>query len=114
MWSQVYDPFGSMALSTAAAAIPVVVLLASIGIFEVRAHIAALLGLLAALAVAILGYGMPPAMAGLAALYGAGFGLLPIGWIILNVIFLYQLTSEKGDFAILQRSIAAVSDDKRL
>jgi lactate permease len=114
MWSQVYDPFGNMALSTTIAALPVVVLLASIGIFELRAHVAALLGLLTALTVAILAYGMPPAMAGLAAAYGAAYGLLPIGWIILNVIFLYQLTSEKGDFAILQRSIASVSDDRRL
>src|SRR5688572_1627417 len=114
MWSQVYDPFGNMALSTTIAALPVVVLLASIGIFELRAHVAALLGLFTALAVAILAHGMPPAMAGLAALYGAAYGLLPIGWIILNVIFLYQLTSEKGDFAILQRSIASVSDDRRL
>jgi lactate permease len=57
---------------------------------------------------------MPPQMAALAAAYGAAFGLLPIGWIILNVIFLYQLTSEKGEFAILQRSISAISDDRRL
>ncbi len=114
MWSQIYDPFGNMALSTAVAALPVVVLLASIGIFNIRAHIAAGLGLLAALTVAIFAYGMPPAMAGLAAAYGAAFGMLPIGWIILNVIFLYNLTSAKGDFAILQRSIATISDDKRL
>lgn len=114
MWSQVYDPFGSLALSAAVAAIPVVVLLGSIAVFEIRAHIAAMLGLVAALSVAILAYGMPPQMAGMAAVYGAGFGLLPIGWIILNVIFLYQLTSEKGEFEVLQRSISAISDDRRL
>jgi lactate permease len=114
MWSQVYDPLGDMALSTAVAAVPVVVLLGAIGLFEVRAHIAAFLGLVAALAVAIFAYGMPAQMAGLAAAYGAAFGLLPIGWIILNVIFLYQLTSEKGEFAVLQRSISAISDDRRL
>ena len=114
MWSQVYDPFGSMILSTAVAALPVIVLLGGIGILELRAHVAALLGLAAALAVAILAYGMPVKMAGLAAAYGAAFGLLPIGWIILNVIFLYQLTSEKGDFEILRRSISAISDDRRL
>ena len=114
MWSQVYDPFGNTALSTAVAALPVAVLLLGIGVFELRAHIAALLGLAAALAVAVVAYGMPPEMAALAAAYGAAFGLLPIGWIILNVIFLYQLTSQKGDFAVLQRSIASVSDDKRL
>jgi lactate permease len=114
MWSQVYDPFGSMLLSTAVAALPVVVLLGGIGIFELRAHIAAIVGLGAALAVAILAYGMPANMAGLAALYGGAFGLLPIGWIILNVIFLYQLTSEKGEFEVLRRSIGAISDDRRL
>ena len=114
MWPQIYDPFGNMFLSTAVAAIPVVVLLGGIGLFELRAHVAALLGLLAALAVAVLAYGMPVKMAGLAALYGSAFGLLPIGWIILNVIFLYQLTTEKGDFEVLRRSIGAVSDDRRL
>jgi lactate permease len=114
MWSQIYDPFGNALLSTLVAALPVVVLLGGIGIFELRAHVAAILGLLAALAVAILGYGMPAPMAALAAAYGAAFGLLPIGWIILNVIFLYQLTSEKGEFAVLQRSIGAISDDRRL
>jgi lactate permease len=114
MWSQIYDPFGNMLLSTIVAALPVFVLLASIGLFEIRAHISAVLGLATALIVAIFAYGMPVSMAGLAAAYGAAFGLLPIGWIILNVIFLYQLTSEKGEFAILQRSIASISDDRRL
>ena len=114
MWSQVYDPFGSMLLSTVVASLPVVVLLGGIGILELRAHVAALVGLAAALAVAILAYGMPAKMAVLAALYGGAFGLLPIGWIILNVIFLYQLTSEKGEFEVLRRSIGAISDDRRL
>src|SRR5689334_7316456 len=114
MWPQTYDPCGNMLASTAVAALPVVVLLGGIAILEIRAHLAAALGLVAALLVAIFAYGMPPHMAGLAAAYGAAFGLLPIGWIILNVIFLYQLTSEKGEFAILQRSISTISDDRRL
>ena len=114
MWSQVYDPFGNMFLSAFVAAIPVFVLLGAIGIFEIRAHIAAALGLLAALLVAIVGYGMPAQTAGMAAIYGAAFGLLPIGWIILNVIFLYQLAHEIGAFAVLQRSIGSISNDKRM
>lgn len=114
MWSQVYDPFGSMYVSAAVAAIPIFVLLGAIGIFEVRAHIAAALGLVAALTVAIAVYGMPVQIAAMAAIYGAAFGLLPIGWIILNVLFLYQLAHEKGEFAVLQRSIGAISNDRRL
>ena len=114
MWAQVYDPFGNMFLSTLAAALPVVVLLGAIGIFEVRAHVAALLGLATALLVAIAGFGMPADMAARAAGYGAAFGLLPIGWIILNIMFLYNLTNEKGEFSILQRSISSISNDRRL
>ena len=112
IWSQVYDPFGSMLLSTLAAAIPVIVLLGAIGIFEIRAHIAAMLGLLSALAVAIVGFGMPAGMAGMTAVFGAGYGLMPIGWIILNVIFLYQLTNEKGEFDVLGAPIRNISDDR--
>ena len=114
MWSQVYDPFGNAWASTVAAAIPVVVLLGAIAILEIKAHWAAILGLAAALAIAILGFGMPAKMAGMAAAYGAAFGLLPIGWLVLNIIFLYQLTNEKGEFEVLQRSISTISDDRRL
>src|SRR3712207_9405307 len=79
-----------------------------------KAHYAALLGLASALVVAILAFGMPTSMAAMSAVYGAAFGLFPIGWIILNVIFLYQLTNEKGEFDVLQRSIRGISDDRRL
>jgi lactate permease len=113
-WSQVYDPTGSLLLSTILAALPVIVLLGAIGIFEMKAHLAALLGLVSALLIAILVFGMPTGMAVMSAVYGAGFGLWPIGWIILNIIFLYQLTHEKGEFDILQRSIRNISDDRRL
>jgi len=114
MWSQVYDPFGNMFLSAAVAAIPVFVLLGSIALFEIKAHYAAILGLIAALCVATLGFGMPAEMAAKAAGLGAAFGLMPIGWIILNVIFLYNLTNEKGDFERLQVSIRNISDDRRI
>ena len=57
---------------------------------------------------------MPAGLAGMSAVYGAGFGLMPIGWIILNVIFLYQLTNEKGEFDVLRHSIRGISDDRRM
>jgi lactate permease len=114
MWSQVYNPLHSIVLSALLAAIPVVVLLGALGIFHLRAHIAALLGLAASLTISVLEFGMPVQMSVMSALYGAAYGLLPIGWIILNVIFLYQLTLEKGHFKVLQNSIANVTEDRRL
>lgn len=114
MWNQVYDPFNNPWLSTLAAALPVVVMLMSLAFFHVRAHYAALMGLLSALIVAIFLYAMPPQTAVAAAFLGAANGLLPIGWIVLNVIFLYQLTERKGYFKILQGSITTVTTDRRL
>ena len=114
MWSQVYDPFNNVLLSTLAAAIPVVVMLAALAFFHIKAHIAALMGLISALVVAVWGFTMPADAAVASALYGACYGLFPIGWIILNVIFLYQLTDRKGQFKVLRESIAGISGDRRL
>ena len=114
MWQQVYNPMGSMALSTLLAAIPVVVMLVGLGFLHMKAHIAALAGLVAALAIAVFAFGMPAEMAGKAAWLGALTGLLPIGWIVLNIIFLHQLTERNGSFKILQDSIAGVTADRRL
>lgn len=114
IWNQVYDPFGSLALSTLFAAIPVVVMLVGLGFLHMKAHIAALAGLVSALVIAVAVFGMPAQKAGLAAGYGALFGLMPIGWIVLNIIFLHRLTEENGSFAVLQRSIAGITDDRRL
>jgi lactate permease len=114
VWSQVYDPLNNAWLSTMVAALPVIVLLGALGIFRVKAHVAALLGLVVSLASAILIFGMPASMAAKTALLGAAFGLLPIGWIILNIIFLYRLTERVGLFKVLQDSISGITDDRRL
>ncbi|MFN8579956.1 MAG: L-lactate permease [Gemmatimonadaceae bacterium] len=113
-WSQRYDPLANAFLSTAAAALPLVVLLGLLAWHRVRAHYAALLGMLAALVVAVSVIGMPVGMAWRAAAFGAAYGLFPIGWIVLNVIFMYRLTQEKGAFERLQASIARVTRDRRL
>jgi lactate permease len=114
MWSQVYNPLQNIVLSALLAAVPVVVLLGALGFLHLKAHVAALLGLAASIAIAVFEFGMPVQMSLMAALYGAAYGLLPIGWIILNVIFLYQLTLQKGHFKVLQNSIANVTEDRRL
>ena len=113
-WEQVYDPLGHEGFSTLLAALPVVVLLGALGFFRVRAHVAALLSLGVALLVALGPFGMP-ASAGLAAAgYGAAYGLFPIGWIVLNLIFLYDLSVARGHFAVLRTSLAQLSPDPRI
>ena len=113
-WQQIYDPLGNPVLSTLVASIPIVVLLGSIAIIGIRIHYAALLGLAVALAIALFTYRMPWDAATATTLYGAAYGLFPIGWIILNLIFLYQLTVKKGLFEVLRGSLATLAPDSRI
>jgi len=113
-WIQVYDPLASAWLSTAAAAFPIVLLLAALGLLEWRAHYAALAGLIAALTISTAIYGMPVPTALATTLYGAAYGFLPIGWIILNAVFLYNLTVHTGQFDIVKGSVGRLSNDRRI
>jgi lactate permease len=113
-WSQVYAPLGSIGASALVAAIPVVVLMALLAFWHVRAHLAAGVSLLAAGLISVLVYGMPAKLALAAAGYGAAFGLLPIGWLVVNAIFIYQLSVETGQFVVLQQQIAGISRDRRI
>ncbi len=114
VWQQIYDPFHNMIISTTLAAVPVVVMLVSLGFLHIKAHVAAALGLVSALVIAVFAYGMPAEMAGKAAFLGGLTGLLPIGWIVLNIIFLQQLSEQSGSFKILQDSLSGITEDRRL
>jgi lactate permease len=113
-WHQTYDPLGNWIFSTLAATLPIFVLLGTLAFLKIKAHWAALLGLGTALAVSIAVFGMPAGKAFVVSMFGAAYGLFPIGWIILNVIFLYNLVCDKGYFAILRDSLTGVTRDRRL
>ncbi len=114
-WTQVYAPIGgSVLLSALVASLPVVVLLGLLAFAHVRAHWAALAGLATCMLVALLVYGMPLRLALWTALYGAAFGLFPIGWIVLNAIFLYDVTVRSGKFEIVKSTIAGLAADRRI
>ncbi len=114
MWSQIYNPFNSMVLSTIAAAIPVVTLLILIASGKVKAHLAAIIALIIAILVSVVVFTMPAGLAIRAAVLGVVTGMFPIGWIVLNVIFLYRLTVATGRFKILEQAIGGVTPDRRL
>jgi lactate permease len=114
MWNQVYNPLNNTALSTLAAAIPVVTLLVLIASGKVKAHIAAIVAVVLTNLIAIFIFTMPPGMSIRASLLGIVSGFFPIGWIVLNVIFLYQLTVATGQFELLKRAVGGVTEDRRL
>jgi lactate permease len=114
MWNQVYNPLSNTALSTIAAAIPVVTLLVLIASGKVKAHIAAIIAVILTNLIAILIFTMPAGMSIRASVLGIVAGFFPIGWIVLNVIFLYQLTVATGQFELLKRAVGGVTEDRRL
>jgi lactate permease len=114
MWNQVYNPFENATLSTIAAAIPVVTLLVLIASGKVKAHLAAIVALIVANLIAIFIFTMPANMAVRASLLGVVSGFFPIGWIVLNVIYLYRITVATGRFELLQRAVGGVTEDRRL
>jgi lactate permease len=113
-WPQNYDPTGHWWLSATAAALPIVVLLGSVAGLRMKAHSAALWGLATGVVIAVGVFHMPGKTAAMAIIYGAAYGLFPSSWIILNVIFMYQLTTEAGQFKTLQESLTSITQDRRL
>ncbi|HEX4803644.1 MAG TPA: L-lactate permease, partial [Myxococcaceae bacterium] len=113
-WVQTYTPLGNLYLSALVAALPVIVLLGALAFFHVKAHWAALLGLGTALLIAIELYGMPGSMAMATVANGAAYGLFPIGWIVLNAIFVYDVTVKTGKFEVVKDTIAGLASDRRI
>ena len=115
MWQQTYTPIAnSLALSALVAAVPIFVLLFMIGIRRKPAWIASLSGLAATVILAAVVYGMPAGMLFSSVLFGAAFGLFPIGWVVFSAILLYRVMQESGKFNTLKDSIGHLTDDGRL
>lgn len=112
-WVQNYDPLHSALWSPLVASLPIL-LLSGLLLAGVSAPRAAIVGLLTALGVATLAFKMPLSPALAAAGYGACFGLMPIGWIVLSAVFLYNLTVRSGQFEVIRHSVAAISPDRRI
>src|SRR5204862_388652 len=114
-YRQVYDPLGnSLGLSSIVAALPLVTLFVLLGVVRMRAWLASIIGLAVALIVAVAAYSMPVGDAVNSGLLGAAFGFFPIMWIVINAIWVYNLTVETGHFDVLRRSFASISDDQRI
>jgi lactate permease len=115
MYRQVLDPVAdSLGWSSLFAALPLAALFVLLGVLRMRAWVAALLSLLVAIVVAVVVYPMPLGQSLLAASEGAVFGFFPILWIVINAIWIYNMTVETGHFDVLRRSFATVSDDQRI
>ena len=114
-YRQVYDPLGnSLGLSSIVAALPLLTLFVLLGVLRMRAWLASIIGLAVALIVAVAAYSMPAGDAVNSGLLGAAFGFFPIMWIVINAIWVYNLTVETGHFDVLRRSFASISDDQRI
>jgi lactate permease len=115
VYRQVLDPVAhSLAWSSLLAALPLAALFLMLGVLRLRAWIASLVSLAVAIAIAVAVYGMPIGQAALASGEGAAFGFFPILWIVINALWVYQMTVQTGHFDVLRRSFATVSDDHRI
>ncbi|MBV9838079.1 MAG: L-lactate permease [Solirubrobacterales bacterium] len=115
MYKQVLDPVShSLGLSSIFAILPLLVLFVLLGVLRMKAHWASLITLGVSILVALIVYSMPIGQAGDSALEGAAFGFWPIMWIVINALWIYNMTDATGHFAVLRRAFAAVSDDLRV
>ncbi|MEV4276292.1 L-lactate permease [Actinoplanes xinjiangensis] len=111
----VTDPVGgSVALSAIFASLSLLTLFLLLGVLRMRAWLAGLISLGVALVVAVAVYSMPIGQALLSASEGAAFGFFPILWIVINAIWVYNLTVVSGHFDVLRRSMERVSPDMRI
>jgi lactate permease len=113
-WTQIYDPLGHWWLSTLVASLPIIVLFSLLAGLKVKPHWCAIAGASTAVAVAMIFFKMPPALAAMSFGYGVAYGILKIAWIVLAAVYLYDISVETGQFEIMKESVAGITADRRL
>src|SRR6266487_4613278 len=113
-WTQVYDPLHNWVFSTLVAALPILVLFGLLAGLRVKPHWCAIAGAATAIIVAVTIFGMPLSLAGMSFLFGVGFGVLKIAWIVLAAVFLYDISVYTGQFEVMKESVAGITADRRL
>src|SRR2546426_9531740 len=113
-WTQVYDPLHNWILSTLVAALPILVLFGLLAGLRGKPHWCAIAGAGTAVAVAVLIFGVPFRLAGMSFVYGVGFGVVKIAWIVLAAVYLYDVSVHTGQFEIMKESVAGITADRRL
>lgn len=113
-WTQVVDPLNSIVISALIAAIPIAFIFWALIIKKMKGYLASLLTVLIAIVLAIVVYGMPVRLALASTLHGALYGLLPICWVIIGAMFLYNVTVSSGQFEIIKNFMASITTDRRL
>ena len=114
MWTQNYNPLGHWWLSALVAAIPICLLFSLLVGLHIKPHLAALLGGLTAITVAVAVFHMPVALASISFLYGIAYGLLKIAWIVVAGVYLYDIAVHTGQFEILKSSVTGITPDRRI
>jgi lactate permease len=113
-WTQVINPLHKIALSALVAAVPILFIFWALIIRKMKGYQASFLTMLIAIAIAIFLYSMPVKLALLSTFYGVLYGLFPICWIIINAVFLYNITVRSGQFEIIKNFMASITPDRRL
>ena len=107
-WTQVINPLNNLALSALIAIIPILAIFWALIIKKMKGYKASLLASLIAILVAIIIYGMPVKLALLSFGHGVLYGLFPICWIVITVIFLFNLIVKSGQFEVIKYSMASI------
>jgi lactate permease len=113
-WTQIYAPLASPLLSALLAAVPLLILFGLLASGRFPGWLPALASTCAALLLAVAAWRMPVLPALSAGVFGAGFAMFPILWIVIAALWVYNLSVESGQFVVIRATLSSISADRRL